>query len=101
MAERYAPGCQRIFYRSANFTTDLVVTAKLIDPDLNDVSISLEETNKVRIPGLYHFDFCFREGNYIVYFYEEDILKWSQAYSIRKNVEGGFRSFLGDNVINT
>lgn len=102
MAEQYEPGIQRIFYRAANFATDLIVTVNLVDPDLkNDVRIVLDEVDKEGIPGLYCFEHFFREGNYIAYFYEGDELKWSQAYSIRKESKGGFRSFLGSNVINT
>lgn len=100
MAERYAPGLQRIFYRAANFTTSLAVTANLIDPGLNnDVTILLKEVDKDNIPGLYYFEYTFHEGNYIAYFYEGDVLKWSQAYSIRKNVRCAISPFRGDNVI--
>lgn len=102
MAERYAPGYQRIFYRAANFTTGLAVEVNLIDPELNnDVKIVLQEVDPVRVPGLYFFKYNFREGNYIAYFYEASLLKWSQAYSIRKEYKSGVKSFLGDNVINT
>ena len=102
MAEQYEPGRQRIFYRAANFATGLTVTVNLVDPDLNnDTTIELDEVDMESIPGLYCFEYTFREGNYVAYFYEGGALKWSQAYSIRKNLVGGFRPFLGDNVINT
>lgn len=103
MAERYAPGSQRIFYRAANFTTGLIVKVNLIDPDLNnEITILLGEVDEERVPGLYYFDYIFYEGNYIAYFYEDGVLKWSQAYSIRRNVSGSrSRPFLGPNVINT
>lgn len=60
-----------------------------------------EQIVKDHIPGLYSFQYTFQEGNYIAYFYEGGVLKWSQAYSIRKNVSGGIRPYLGPNVINT
>jgi hypothetical protein len=99
MAEIYPPGKNRIFYRATSFKIGLTVTADIIDPDLcSDCSIALTEV--VDVKGLYYFDYTFRVGPYIVYFYENGVETWSQAYSIRKDSKG-FRASPGSNVINT
>lgn len=99
MAEIYPPGVNRIFYRAKSFKEGLNVSADILDPDLNNhVSIPLIEINGVK--GLYYLDYNFREGSYILYFYENGVETWSQAYSIRKESSKGFRASPGNNVIN-
>lgn len=99
MAEIYPPGINRIFYRATSFRIGLEIKANIIDPNLcSDIWMILTEITNVK--GLYYFDFNFSVGPYIIYFYENNIEKWSQAYSIRKE-SSGFRFSLGDNVINT
>lgn len=105
MAEIYLPGDNRIFYHIRTENYDGVkVKVDLLDPDLNNQT-NIELIPVIGIPGLYYFNYTFREGSYVAVYYEikdgEVVRKWSQAYSIRKEVGGGFRPFLGDNVINT
>lgn len=100
MAEIYLPGVNRIFYRATAFKEGLTVTVDLLDPDLNNhIDILLIEIKDVK--GLYYFDYNFREGPYIAYFYENGEGIWSQAYSIRKERSRGFGSSCGNKVINT
>lgn len=105
MAEIYPLGKNRIFYRPQGFVEGLTVTVDMIDPDLqDDDGVELTEFRA----GLYYFDYYFSiEGTYIGIFYEDGKKRTSQAFSTRKLparvdvTEGGFRPFLGDNVVNT
>lgn len=97
MAEIYPPGKNRIFYRATSFKIGLEVKADIICPELcSDGVVILTEVTGVK--GLYYFDYVFKVGPYIIYFYENGVERWSQAYSIRKDSKG-FRT-PGDNVIN-
>ena len=101
MAEQYTPGLQRIFYKSTGLKEDLHIEVTLFDSALNN-NATIELTEAKNIKGLYYFDYTFYEGIYIAYFRENGAERGVQVYSIRKEVGGGgFRSFLGDNVINT
>jgi len=83
VAELYPPGIQRIFYRT-NKDEDLVVTAKLLDPNL----ISLYFYIFSKVPGydrLYYAEVDFyMEGIWMITFYENGVEKTSQAYNTKK-----------------
>jgi len=85
-----------------------LVEVDLLDPSFkNNVKRPLtkvKDSEQHVILGLYSFLATFlKEGTYIAVFYEDGDEKTSQAFSTRRlpTDSGGFRSFLGDNVINT
>jgi len=100
VAEQYIPGLQRIFYKSTGLKKGLDIEVTLFDSALNNnATIVLTEADDIK--GLYYFDYIFYEGVYIARFREDGVESETQVYSIQKESSGGFRPFLGDNVINT
>jgi len=104
VAEIYPLGQNRIFYRPQGFTPDLDVWVVMVDTNLvRGEKKKLDKLDHKNELGLYYFWYTFsKEGTYVGIFYEGDKKVTSQAYSTRRlPTDGGFRSFLGNNVINT
>lgn len=111
MAEQYSFGWNRIFYRSTGFK-GVLTKVDFLDPSLfNHISVNPIK-NVDDIVGLYYVEYTFdQEGIWVGIFEEEytldngtkSVKKTSQNFRIVKEPEfrGGFRLFLGDNVINT
>jgi hypothetical protein len=83
MAEICQQGIVRIFYKSAGFMSNRVVTANVLFPDLSKVTeIPLVEVGG----GIYYMDKMFQAGTYLVEFYEDGEKKVVQVYDVRKKI---------------
>lgn len=110
MAEQYIPGKQKIFYKSTGLK-EVYVRVTLFDSELNNhldwtlLYPAFDKTTGKLIIGLYWFEHVFYKGIYVAYFQEHYKGEWVdsgvQVYNIKEDFKGGFRSSLGDNVINT
>lgn len=71
MAELYATGVNRIFYKSVDFNTEKVVTAYIWNPSM--VKSALQTFTEIEL-GLYYLDYNFaNEGSYVGLFYENAV----------------------------
>ena len=89
-------GKNRIFYRAAAFKDGLIVTANILDPNLEEINnIEFVPIGK----GFYYYDYYFnKEGTYLVNFYENGIQMASQAYLVQLIVSSS-TVYKGSNVM--
>jgi hypothetical protein len=104
MAEQYTSGVNRVFYTAAAFKVGLVVTATILDQELNVYNGVLLTEVVAGAKGLYYFDYNFRVSKYVVVFSEEGKQKLIQVYDILSPPVEGQRTVInridGSQLIN-
>jgi len=105
VAEHYAPGLQKIFYKSTSGKSGVVIRVELFlseDDDQLEASLDLKESFK--FPGLYYFIYNFSSEIYLASFFEDGALRASQVYYIKPLPTTGefkFGGYKGPSVINS
>lgn len=105
MAEHYAPGLQKIFYRSTSGKSVRVELYLSENNEKLEAEIPLTELI-LKFPGLYYFEYNFKAEVYLASFFENGIFKMSQVYYVKplpseptKWPSGNFRRGFG-NLLN-
>jgi len=93
MAEQYALGSNRIFYRSKGFQENILVQGKFLNPAIVWTSlITLQEAGQ----GLYYLDIVFDMlGIWVGLFYEDSVKTTSQNFYVIKR-----KSSSSGNILN-
>jgi len=87
VAELYPPGIQRIYYKAVKDTDDLIITAKILDPNYpNSEVVNLPTFEKVSEVGRIYFTEInfYMEGIWIAVFSENDVETAVQAYNTKR-----------------